>query len=232
MSAYLLIPIIEVIFCAALLILLVISGQRHASRRPFAFFLGAMGAWGFFIFMMRSSSSLPEAFLWEKLVFVAILSAAVSFYRFTTSLTGDRQQKRLLYPIYFCYIAFLGLIPTGLVVNGMQMMWYGKAPVIGPLFFPYVLCVYTPIVLGLKLLVKHYRRSKILDDRIRFSYVITGIIFMLVGGTTDYCPPLGINMYPLGIIGNIFFCLLSTIAMLKYGLLEIRVILRKGLAYS
>jgi len=191
-----------------------------------------MGLWGFFIFMMRSSSSLSDAFFWEKPVFVAILSAALFFYRFTISLTGTQQPRRILYPLYFLYIAFLCLIPTGLVVSGMQMMWYGKAPIIGPLFFPYTLCVYAPIVLGLRGLLKHYRQSRILNERIRDSYVIAGVIVMLFGGTTDYLPALGISMYPLGIIGNIAFCLLATIAMLKYGLLEIKVVLRKGAAYS
>ena len=232
MSLYVIIPVIEVVFCVTLLTLLIVSGQRHVARRPFSVFLICMGLWGFFIFMMRSSSSLPDAFFWEKFVFFSILSASLFFYKFTISLTDARQQKRILYPLYLFYIAFLGLIPTGLVVSGMQMMWYGKAPIIGPLFFPYVVCVYAPLVLGLMLLLKHYRQSRILGERIRYSYVITGIVSMFIGGTTDYLPALGINLYPLGIIGNILFCLLATIAMLKYGLLEIKVILRKGVAYS
>ena len=232
MSSYILIPIIEVVFCVALLALLLASGQRHVARRPFWLFLIFQALWGFFIFMMRSTSSLSDAFFWEKLVFVAILSGALFFYRFTISLTGTQQPRRILYPLYFLYIAFLCLIPTGLVVSGMQMMWYGKAPIIGPLFFPYTLCVYAPIILGLRTLIKHYTQSRILNERIRDSYVIAGVIVMLIGGTTDYLPPLGISMYPLGIIGNIAFCMLATVAMLKYGLLEIKVVLRKGAAYS
>jgi len=232
MSAYILIPIIEAVFCIALLVLLITSGLRHVARRPFAFFLTFMGLWGFFIFMMRSSSNLQDAFFWEKFVFAAILSAALFFYKFTVSFTSTRQKRGLLYTLYFFYIAFMALIPTGLVVNGMQMMWYGKAPIIGPLFFPYVLMVYAPIILGLRVLIKHYRQSRILNERIRDSYVITGIIIMLVGGTTDYLPPLGLNMYPLGIIGNIMFCVMATIGMLRYGLLEIKVVLRRGASYS
>jgi len=167
MSSYTLIPVAEVVFCFALLVLLLVSGQRHVARRPFSIFLIFMGLWGFLIFMMRSSSSLSGAFFWEKFVFVAILSAALFFYRFTISLTGTQQPRRILYPLYFLYIAFLCLIPTGLVVSGMQMMWYGKAPIIGPLFFPYTLCVYAPIILGLRGLLKHYRQSRILNERIR-----------------------------------------------------------------
>ena len=232
MSAYILIPVIEAVFCIALLVLLLISGLRHAARRPFAFFLVFMGLWGFFIFMMRFSSNLQDAFFWEKFVFVAILSASLFFYRFAVSFTSSQQRKKILYALYFLYIAFLALIPTGLVVSGMQTMWYGKAPIIGPLFFLYVFLVYAPLGLALRMLIKHYRQSRILSERIRYSYVITGITMMLVGGTTDYLPPLGLNMYPLGIIGNVMFCVMATVAMLRYHLLEIKVVVRRGLSYS
>jgi putative nucleotidyltransferase with HDIG domain len=209
-----------------------VSGRRHIARRPFSLFLGFMALWGFFIFMMRSSSNLSDALFWEKFVLWAILSAAIFFYQFTIALTGTRPNRQILYPLYTAYFAFLALIPTGLVVNGMQMMWYGKAPIIGPLFFPYVLCAYTPMVLSLRMLVRHWRQSRIIDNRIRDQYIVVGIAAMFIGATTDYLPPLGINLYPLGIIGNILFCLTATIAMLRYDLLEMKVVLRKGATYS
>jgi putative nucleotidyltransferase with HDIG domain len=191
-----------------------------------------MTLWGFFIFMMRSSSTLSDALFWEYFVFGTILSAAMFFYRFTMALTGTKGERHTLYPLYISCVLFLALIPTGLIVKGLQMMWYGKAPVIGPLFFPYVLTVYTPIVLGLRALLQHRKQTRINNERIRDQYVIVGIIAMFIGGTTDYLPSLGITMYPLGIIGNILFCALATVAMLKYNLLEARVVLRKGTAYS
>jgi putative nucleotidyltransferase with HDIG domain len=232
LNTYLLIPLIEVIFCFALLIVLMISGKRHIARKPFSLFLAFMALWGFFIFMMRESSNVWDALIWEKLVFLAILSASLFFYRFTIALTDARPGKQFLYSIYISYFMALSLIPTGLVVSGMQTMWYGKAPIIGPLFPLYVLCVYTPIVLSLRLLIRQWRQSRIIDERIRAQYIIVGIAAMFIGGTTDYLPALGVTMYPLGIIGNILFCIAATIAMLRYDLLEMKVVLRKGATYS
>ncbi|HUT68896.1 MAG TPA: HD domain-containing phosphohydrolase [Dehalococcoidales bacterium] len=229
---YLLIPIIEVIFCLGLLIVLMISGKRHVARRPFAVFLFFMTLWGFFIFMMRASPDIPTALLWERFVFWAILSASLFFYRFTISLTGLRPNKYFMYPLYISYFVVLGLVPTGLVVSGMQMMWYGKAPIVGPLFPLYVLCAYVPIVLSAMLLIKHYRRTRVIDERIRAQYIIVGIASMFIGATTDYLPVLGISMYPLGIIGNILFCLIATISMLRHNLLEMKVVIRKLATYS
>lgn len=44
-------------------------------------------------------------------------------------------------------------------------------------------------------------------------------------------PAFGLPLYPGLIIGNIIFCLITTVAILKYNLLDIRVILRKSTIY-
>ena len=232
LNTYLVIPLIEFTFCVTLLVVLMVSGRRHIARRPFSLFLVFMALWGFFIFMMRSSSNMSDALFWEKFVLVSILSAAIFFYRFTVALTGMKPKRQNMYPLYITYFAVLGLIPTGLVVNGMQMMWYGKAPIIGPLFPLYVLSAYAPIVLSAIVLIKYAQHTRIIDERIRAQYIITGIGAMFIGATTDYLPALGLNLYPLGIIGNIIFCIITTVAMLRYNLLEMKVVLRTAATYS
>jgi len=229
---YLIIPIIEVVFCLALLVILMVSGKKHIARRPFALFLVFMTLWGFCIFMMRLASDMTSALIWEELVFLAMLSGALFFYRFTSALTGTKHSKRIMYPVYISYLVVLCLIPTGLIVEGMQSMWYGKAPVIGPLFPLYLLCAYVPIIFSAIMLVKHSRRARIFDDRVRAQYILVGIGALFFGVTTDYLTTLGVHMYPLGIIGVILFCVAATVAMLKYNLLEIKVVLRKGATYS
>lgn len=232
MSLYVFIPLIEVVFCVTLLVLLQIRGKPHVARKPFSLFLIGMGLWGLFIFMMRLSSSAGSALFWEKLVFVAILNAALFFYWFTIGLTGIRPGRWIHYPLHILYFVSMCLIPTGLVVGGMQMMWYGKAPVVGLLFPFYVVCVYAPLVISLVVLLKHNRQSRIVDEKIRTHYIVAGLVAMFIGGTTDYLPAVGVSMYPLGIIGNILFCVMATVAMLRYDLLEMKVILRRGIAYS
>jgi putative nucleotidyltransferase with HDIG domain len=232
LNIYLLIPSIEVIFGLALFIVLMISGKRHVARRPFSLFLVFMTLWGVFIFMMRSTADIDAALLWEKLVFTSILSASMLFYWFTIFFTGVKPKKYFLYPLLATYIVVLALIPTGLVVSDMQVMWYGKAPVIGPLFLLYLLCAYVPIVSSAILLIRHGRQTRIIDEKVRDQYIIAGIIAMFTGATTDYLPVLGISMYPLGIIGNILFCVIATAAMLKHNLLEMKVVLRKGVTLS
>lgn len=232
MSVYVAIPLLELLFSLALIVLVMTLGLRHAARKPFIVFLTSMALWGLFIFMMRRAPTLSEALIWEKIALIPILFAPLLFYEFTLIFTDTKKNKRIMYPLYLFYIAFIGLIPTGLVVSGMQMARFGKAPIIGPIFFPFTLVAYVSIGLTLKTLIRHYRRSTDRSERIRARFLMGGIASICIGGTTDYLPSLGIGIYPLGLIGNIGFCTLATIAMLRHGLLEMRTTLRKGTAYS
>jgi putative nucleotidyltransferase with HDIG domain len=232
MTDYLIIPLIEVALTLVLMVVLLVRGKQHAARKPFFIFLFSMNLWGIFIFLMRSASSLSTALVWERLVFAAILTGAFFFYRFTISLTSSRPNKTTYYLIHALLFVSLCIIPTDFLVKDMQLMWYGKAPVVGSLFAIYVASVYVPLVSGLVVLVKNSRHSTNMDEKTRGQYIIAGMVVMFIGGTTDYLPALGISMYPLGIVGNIVFCVLATIAMLRYNLLETKLILRKGLAYS
>jgi len=54
---------------------------------------------------------------------------------------------------------------------------------------------------------------------------------MFLGGMFDILPTFGLPLYPGFIIGNIIFCLLTTVAIVKHNLLDISVVLRKGTAY-
>jgi putative nucleotidyltransferase with HDIG domain len=233
-DSYLVIPLVSVAFCLGLLIVLIFNGKRHVARRPFSMFLVFMALWGFFIFMMRSSGDLTSALFWEKFVFGAILSSSLFFYIFTMALTGVRPKKMVEYPLYALYFIVIAFIPTGLVVSGVREIDGLRTPVIGlaPLFVLYVLSAYAPLVRSTMLLVGHYRRSRVIDDRVRDQYIIFGMAAMFIGATTDYIRALGVSMYPLGIISNILFCFTATIAVLRYNLLEMKVVLRKGITIS
>jgi putative nucleotidyltransferase with HDIG domain len=232
LSLYLVLPLIELSFCLALLGILFSQGRQHVAKKPFALFLVFMAFWGVFIFLMRYAPTLSQAAFWENFVFISILCSSLAFYWFTIRLTGTKPVKRIVIPLLALCLITVGLLPTGLIFQGMQSFWYGKAPIIGYLFPLFVLCVYAPIALGMIALRKNSRLSHNSDEKIRNQYIFAGIIALFIGGTTDYLPALGLSVYPLGIIGNIFFCLLTTIAMLKYGLMEIKVVLRTGAVYS
>jgi putative nucleotidyltransferase with HDIG domain len=228
LKTYLLIPLIEVVFGLALFIALMISGRRHAAWRPFSLFLVFLTIWGVFTFMTRYNAGTGAALPWEKLALASMMIASMFFFWSVISLTGTRPKTYLLYGLLAAYIVLLALILTGLVVSDIRVMWYGEAPVIGPLFFFYLVSAYTPFAYGAALLARHSRQTRIVDERVRDQYLIAGIVAVLVGAAADYLAVLGLSMYPLGIIGNILLSIVATAAMLKFNLPEMRLLFRNG----
>jgi putative nucleotidyltransferase with HDIG domain len=215
-----------------LLTVLAVSGRKHAAKRPFVIFLFFMTLWAALIFMMRASLDMEMALVWERFALWAILSASLLFFRFTVVYTQARLNKYFTYSLYAAYFLVLGLIPTGLIAGGMQSAWYGKTPEVGVLFPLFVLCTNLFIAISAVLLKKHYKSTRAIDDRVRDQYLITGITLMIIGMTTDFLPAMGVKVFPAGIIGNILFCVIATAAMLRYNLLDMKVVARKGATFS
>jgi putative nucleotidyltransferase with HDIG domain len=232
LTAYLVMPLIGCAFGITLLSILVLKGRNHIAQRPFGIFLTFMTLWAAFMFLTRISDTLNQAAFWENFTLISVLSAALSFYWFTLALTGSKPSRKIFLPLLAAYVVAVSLVPTGLLFHGMQAMWFGKAPVVGPLFPLYVLAVYAPIILGMVVLLKYSSRTHNSDERTRNQYIVAGIIAVVLGSTIDYLPVFGMSIYPPGIMGNIVFCILTTVAMLKYGLMDIRVVARAGAAYS
>ena len=225
-------PLISFIFLIFLISLVVRSDWKSFTNRIFTFFLLAMGLWGFLIFGMRSSADLDAAMSWERLVIPVITFVGVFFYHFSLLITRSQGSRRVLILFYLLAIVFVALAPTNLVIEGMELRSYGNAPLFGALFPLYLVSVYVPVFLGIYTLVRGYVSSSIREQSNRFTYILVGAGCSMIGGTTDILAAQGVIPYPGGMIGNILFASFATLALLRGKLLELRVVLRRGLAYT
>ena len=215
-----------------LLAVLVIRQHPYSFlHRIFAIFLTSMGLWALTVFGMRTSDTLDNALWWEKGIFVAYPVISVSFYHFVLVLTGFKNRGRILAVAYSLMVIFIGLAPTGLVVSDMKMMWYGYGFIAGPMLLSYIIVLYGIVILAIFQLVKAYRVSTSSVEKNRYAYVGVGAILCVLGLLSDVVAARGVHVYPLGIVSNILFSLLTTYAMLKYHLLDFYMVIRRGTTY-
>ncbi|MFC1934660.1 ATP-binding protein, partial [Chloroflexota bacterium] len=91
---------------------------------------------------------------------------------------------------------------------------------------------YLFIILAVANLNKGYKASQIYEERNRYLYVAIGIFALLFGALFDIVSIFGIPISPGGgSIGNIVFCIFTAVAIMKYHLLDIYIVIRKGAAY-
>lgn len=119
----------------------------------------------------------------------------------------------------------------GLTASGMVEKFYGFAPEITSLFLLVLLASYPPVALAIWDIRKAIRNaSSQRANQLRLLRM--GAIVSLLGATSDFIPSLGLNIYPMGVLGNIGFALITTWALTRYRLMELRMVARRGLAYT
>lgn len=231
MRFYIFLPLLAFFFNAFLLFLLLRVKRKSSAHWVFGLYLVSMVLWAGTIYAMRSSPDLERAYQWEKAVLPVFPLTTVSVYHFVLLFTRSKRNRRQLSILYLFLILLIAVAPTPLVLQGMQVRAYGYAPIIGPLFFPWVACVYAPYVFGFFRLITFVRTAPSYNDRNRALYIIIGTSIGFVGATTDYLAALSLFPYPGGIIGNLLFALIATVAVVRLKLLDMRLMLRRGLGY-
>jgi DNA-binding winged helix-turn-helix (wHTH) protein len=228
---YIFLPLFAFALCNILALVVLLRNHRSLVHRIFALFLIFGGLWDFAIFGMRASPDLGHALAWEKAVLIAISITAVFLYRFSLAYRNIRLSKIPRFATYLFLVLVAIFTPTELVVSGMQLKPYGYAPIPGPLFFPVALGFYLLAILTLNNLVKSYKLSTLYEEKNRASYIIIGLSCSLIGGIADVIPLFGLPSYPGAIIGNTIFTILASVAILRYHLLDIHIVIRKSIAY-
>ncbi|MFH1775069.1 MAG: ATP-binding protein [Chloroflexota bacterium] len=224
-------PLVQALFCLALIPLVLREHYKSFLHRLFAFFLLCLVAWGIIVFGMRSSPNTAYAFRWDKWLIPLAELMVVVFFHFSVRYT-TMQVKNWLFPVlYMIPLIFIPLTGANLVFTGMQVKSYGYAPVFGPLNPVHMLFTYGLMVTALVNFVRGYRAAIYAEQRRRFFYIMVGISIFLLGGTFDVLPILGLPLYPGMIFGNILFGLFTSVAILKDNILEIRVMVRRGTAH-
>jgi len=226
-ASYLLPPLVAMGLCLALAVVVWYNSKRILSRRIFCGVLLSVGLWSFLTFGMRSSPDVNQAVLWVRALLVIGLAIYILYYHFTVVYTNAKGQRIILVAAYAIVILGAALVPTNLVVEGMRWENYGYAPVIGPMGVPLTISGLPLIGLAIRNLLRQHRDSHAHEERTRIRYLIIAVLFPLLGAILDGFT----NLPPAAIWGNLIFCIICSVAILKYHLLDIRIVLRKSLVY-
>lgn len=231
MSLYLTAPPLAAFVLFLVLAVLVLNRDHRTARyRLFALFLFSMGLWGLIIYGMRVSPTAADALIWRRALPAVGLVGGVAFLHFSVLHTRALPRPRLIPIAYLCVAVVAGLSFTDLLVSGMTTDRYGYLPIPGPLSNLVSGLSYVFLFLGLVNFIRAYRRSSLYTERNSYVYFFAGISCSMLGGAVDYASLTGL-VPPLGLIGNMLFGALTTVAILRYRLMDVHLVFRKGLSY-
>jgi PAS domain S-box-containing protein len=212
---------------------------KNSSQRVnqyFAFFSFAVATWTFSNGLVDAYAATPLGIIWARTAFAAASAIPLSFLLFATVFPASKPapSKSLMRfwigaGLAAILASFTPLIAESTTsVNGILQVAYGP---LHPFFGAYfIFCLAYSLLLL-------YRKLHILKgiEKLQVRYVFLGVSLPILGGTvTNLLVPLALRSSKLSPYGPLFSLLLVAViahAIIRYRLMNIRLVIRRGVAY-
>jgi signal transduction histidine kinase len=232
MNAFALSGLLTGITSSVLGTLVYIKRPDRGPNRLWALFAMAVAVWGFGSYKIALTTDMATAFWWWKLTHVGVILIPVLFSHFICVFLNIKRT----FSIIVTYIAGLSFLLmnlfTDLLVRNMRFVfssfYYDSPP--GPVYPYFVVFFFSMIAYGHYELWKAYRHATgIKKDQIKYFFLATAVGF--TGGGTCFLPVFGIDIYPYLNFTVPLYPILMSYAIVRYRLMDISVVINKGVAY-
>lgn len=220
------IPLLATLFYGGIAIIVISSRPRTKPRLAFGIYLVAMFLWSLSAFLILSG--IGNTLTWFKELTAAAILSQISIFYFVQFLFSRRRKWAILV-FWYLLLAFILTLFTGLVVQSAQLdpdgLHYTFSPWIGLLAGPgYVFTLFS-----IRELALGFRQTQDSTQRNRFRYLIIGLAIIPLASLINWTP---LGKYPIDIAANGITALLIGYTLFRHNLLDIHVVVRKGLFYT
>lgn len=227
--------IISLVALAGYLALIIIS-LRQNGRKPvnqaLVLYLAAMAFWQLMAVIVSFTSNPTSATLWYRLM-TAGMGGQFIFYNLLVMVFVDAKNRRFVtIPGWFLFFGLVISYRTDLIIkdiylspsSGIYIPSFGKlVPILGLIIVGYLL-------LSVINLIQSYRQSKSPTHRNRIRYLLVGAVGIGVIAFSNLSPHT--QPFPIDVTANVINAVIIAIAIGRHKLLDMSIVLRKGILYS
>lgn len=239
-------PLLAGIANLALAIFVYAKNPRSDVNRLYALASTSLAIWNAGFFGMYAVPNTREglwiATEWNVCLHLGLLFLPPLFYHFVLAVTGRRSRalRGMAYVGYAAAFVFLYADARDVFVSELGWVWWnesqqigGWVPKSGPVsrIFDNFFAIY--FLSGVGLLIARYRQATEAVERNRLRYFIAGVVFALVAGVPNFLLVHRVaTIYPIGHIAHIIYSFIVAYTIVRYRLMDISVVVRKGFVYS
>lgn len=206
------------------------ENPRKEINIVWALFSFSVSLWALGYYLTFTAGDYQTALVWAKIHNYFAIGIPVFFLHFVYQF--QKMKSKIPYLIYFLGSCLLALciafnqafIPT---VSSKGPFNYYDNP--GVLFLLFSVFFFSIVSYGSMSLFIGYRQAKGIEKE-RFKYILFGLMLGFGGGSTSFFYVYDIYWYPFGVIGILFYVLLTTVAITKHQLFDIRLVFSRALS--
>ncbi len=233
------------------LCLVVLSSKpKNIAHKLFACFVLSFATWNMGELIMISSLNPIHAIFGVKVIFVGLTFAPLFFLHFSFVFPLKKKSEWAKgFKLFLLYLVPLALVVTFFLTFRIDIerfkelrnvFYYGllfEEPLTFLIFLGLIalfsgICIYW----GIKNLIQSLRTTRIPKQKLQIKYLIFGIVSMAIVGTiinlSNYFLKLGWPIFFLASLYSILVSFFFAIALIKYRLLDIHLLIRGGILYS
>ena len=214
------------------------SNWKSRENRLLAGLCISISLWIAGIYFLQSTGQ----FYWsDKISLLGAIGASSTFYFFTaifpknilTDESGNQNIATVFYQL-IPQILLIAVLPFNLVIKNITYTHKDFVATNGPLFSDFALVQLMYVVFSFRNLILQFKIARA-ADRQRIFYIFWGLaLFFFIGMTCDVLLPL-LNFDRakyIGPLGSLIFILFSSISVITYKLMDIRIALRTIFSYT
>jgi len=205
---------------------------RNQSSKFWGFLCLSITIWSFGLGKKFGSPDIQAALFWGRFHYFGAAFIPSLYFHFVLSLT-KKTNRKWIYPIATGYMLSLLLFIlnfSNLLVSNVtwKMGTYFITP--GSLYPVFTLFFFSYILAAHYILIQSFRTSSGLT-RLQLGYLLASSIVGYSGGITAFMPVF-FNSFPYGLYFIPLYTVIVTYAVLKYHLMDINIVIKKGAVYA
>ena len=232
MTYYALAALINFVTCSIITIFVFRKDPKNKINLTFALFAFLSALWSLAYFFWQISTTADTALFWCRALMGAAIFISVAYLHFVLKLTGlYEEKKRMLWLSYIMFFLFFVSDFTPYFISRVEPALFFKFwPKPGIFFHPFLALWFLYALYAGYLLYRKYSTSKgIIHSQIQ--YVFIGMLVGFIGGSTNYFLFYNIPIPPIGnILASVYVAILAY-AIIRYRLMDIRVMGRRAFMY-